>query len=139
MPLFALANAGVTIEASALETRVVLAVASGLVLGKVIGIFLFSWVSVRAGLARLPAGMTWSVLAGAACLGGIGFTMSLFIAGLAFTGPLHEEAKIGILVGSVISGAVGCLVLVISLPREGGSVFKSDSIESIGERREGVP
>ena len=117
MPLFALANAGVKVELSALASPVAIAVTLGLVLGKPIGIVLFSWASVALGWARLPEGVSWKVMAGAGCLGGIGFTMSLFIAGLAFTGRLLEEAKIGILTGSTVAAGLGCLLLVVFLPR----------------------
>jgi NhaA family Na+:H+ antiporter len=79
---------------------------------------LFSWLAVRLGLARLPEGMSWKVLIGAGCLGGIGFTMSLFIAGLAFGGTvMHDEAKIGILLGSLFSGVLGSVILLACLPR----------------------
>jgi NhaA family Na+:H+ antiporter len=85
----------------------------GLVVGKALGISLFSWLAVRSGLARLPAGVSWGLLAGAACLGGIGFTMSLFIAGLALPdATLLEESKIGILIGSTIAGTVGFALLL---------------------------
>ncbi|QEH35274.1 Na(+)/H(+) antiporter NhaA [Aquisphaera giovannonii] len=116
MPLFALANAGVRVEAQALATPIALAVAAGLVLGKPIGIVLFSALSVRMGWARLPDGVDWRAMIGAGCLGGIGFTMSLFIAGLALDGPLLDEAKIGVLVGSAASAILGCLLLIAFLP-----------------------
>jgi NhaA family Na+:H+ antiporter len=117
MPVFALANAGVEVEAHALETSVALAVTAGLVLGKPLGIVLFSYASVRMGLTRLPEGLDWKILLGAGCLGGIGFTMSLFIAGLALKGALLEQAKIGILAGSTLSATLGCLLLTAFLPR----------------------
>lgn len=115
MPVFALANAGVRVEPSALTTPVALAVVAGLALGKPIGIVFFSWLSVRLGLTRLPRGVDWRAMFGAGCLGGIGFTMSFFIAGLALRGDLLDDAKIGILAGSAISAALGCLLLVMSL------------------------
>ncbi len=115
MPVFALANAGVRVEPSALTTPVALAVVAGLALGKPIGIVLFSWLSVRLGLTRLPQGVDWRAMIGAGCLGGIGFTMSFFIAGLALRGDLLDDAKIGILAGSAISAALGCLLLVMAL------------------------
>jgi NhaA family Na+:H+ antiporter len=121
MPLFALANAGVAIHPSAVATPVALAVVSGLVLGKPIGIVLLSYASVRSGLARLPDGVDWRTMVGAGCLGGIGFTMSLFIAGLALDGPLLDEAKVGILAGSAVSAILGCLLLtVVSRSRPAG-------------------
>jgi NhaA family Na+:H+ antiporter len=111
MPVFALANAGVAIEAHALATPVALAVSAGLVLGKPVGIVLFSYASVRMGVTRLPDGIDWKLMVGAGCLGGIGFTMSLFIAGLALQGSLLHDAKIGILAGSTFSATLGCLLL----------------------------
>jgi NhaA family Na+:H+ antiporter len=117
MPLFALTNADVRIEFARLASPLAVSVVVGLVLGKPLGIVLFSWASVRLGLARLPHGVTWKVMLGAGCLGGIGFTMSLFIAGLAFADILLAEAKIGILFGSAISAALGCLLLCVYLPR----------------------
>jgi Na+:H+ antiporter, NhaA family len=117
MPVFALANAGVELRLSALGQPVAVAVAAGLVLGKPIGIVLACWVSLKVGLARLPAGVNGKVLVGAGCLAGIGFTMSIFIAGLALTGPALAEAKIGILAGSAVSAAVGSVLLVRFLPR----------------------
>jgi NhaA family Na+:H+ antiporter len=117
MPLFALANAGVEIESAAFATPVAVAVAAGLILGKPLGIVFFSWASVRAGLARLPAGINERILIGAGCLAGIGFTMSLFIAGLALGGVNLVQAKIGILGGSTISALLGSLLLLRFLPR----------------------
>ncbi len=119
MPLFALANAGVAIKHSALGEPVVLAVAAGLVVGKPLGIVLLSWLSVRLGLARLPTGVNWKVLLGAGCLAGIGFTMSLFIAGLALKGDENqlEAGKLGTLLGSAISAVLGCGLLLAFLPK----------------------
>jgi len=121
MPLFAAANAGVRIEAAGLATPVALAVAAGLILGKPLGIVLFSWASVRLGATRLPEGVNWKMMVGAGCLGGIGFTMSLFIAGLGLEGTLLDEAKIGILTGSAVSAALGCALLLAFLPRKSGA------------------
>jgi NhaA family Na+:H+ antiporter len=121
MPLFALANAGVRIEASELLHPVGVAVAAGLVLGKPIGILLASALFVKLGLARLPAGVGWPALAGGGCLAGIGFTMALFIAGLALEGELLDAAKIGILGGSLVSVLLGALLLAVFLPRPVGA------------------
>lgn len=122
MPLFALANAGVVVELSDLGKPVAVAVALGLILGKPLGIVLFSWGAVKLGLAQLPAGINGKVLVGAGCLAGIGFTMALFIASLALRGPdlgPHlDEAKIGILGGSTVSAVLGSLLLLRFLPRE---------------------
>jgi len=119
MPIFALANAGVNLEPAALGHPVAVAVAAALVLGKPLGIVLFSLTFLRLGWANLPEGVNVKVLVGGGCLAGIGFTMSLFIAGLAFDGPHLDEAKIGILVGSTLSAALGSFVLFRVLPREG--------------------
>ena len=126
MPVFALANAGVAVRgdaASGIGGSVTLGVISGLLLGKPAGILLASWVAVRLGIAELPASVTWSGIHGAAWLGGIGFTMSLFVAGLAFTDEsLLASAKAGILMASAIAGATGYLLLSRgSARRAGGS------------------
>lgn len=115
MPLFALANAGVAVHPAALLSPVALAVAAGLFVGKPVGVVLFSWLAVRTGLARLPTGVTWPVLLGGGFLAGIGFTMSLFVAGLALDGDLLAAGKIGTLCGSGASAAVGAAVLVAVL------------------------
>ncbi|HEV2149435.1 MAG TPA: Na+/H+ antiporter NhaA [Longimicrobiaceae bacterium] len=115
IPLFALANAGVHLSGNVAEAfahPVTLGVILGLVVGKPIGITLFSWAAVRAGLATRPEGITWRALHGVSWLGGIGFTMSLFIATLAFpTGAMVDEAKMGILAASLVAGIVGWLLL----------------------------
>jgi len=117
VPLFALANAGVTLPGAdslvaAVGHPITLGVVLGLGVGKQVGIFGFSWLSVRAGLAALPEGVTWRQIYGASWLGGIGFTMSIFIASLAFPQTdLLDRAKIGILLASTIAGIVGWSVL----------------------------
>jgi NhaA family Na+:H+ antiporter len=115
MPLFALANAGVALPSdlgAAFKTPVTLGVMAGLVLGKPLGITLAAWLAVRVGLAERPAGVGWIDLHGVAWLGGIGFTMSLFIGALAFREQdLLAGAKIGVLAASTIAGAVGWLIL----------------------------
>jgi len=117
MPLFAIANAGVTIRAEAFGDIVGFAVAAGLVIGKPVGIVLFSGLAVRSGLARLPQNVTWSVLAAGGVLAGIGFTMSLFIAGLALEDRMLDAAKVGILSASVICAVAGTLLLLWLLPK----------------------
>ncbi len=116
MPLFALANAGVGIEAASLGSPVAFAVTTGLVLGKPGGIVLFSWIATRLGFARLPSGVNWKIMMGAGCLAGIGFTMSIFIAGLALQDNLLDDGKIGTLVGSTISAILGCSLLLMFMP-----------------------
>ena len=114
MPVFALANAGVDVRGGLLDSlslSVVGGVVAGLLLGKPLGITLFSWAAVRMGLATLPQ-TTWRGLHGVSWLGGIGFTMSLFIASLAFSDEsLLNSAKVGILTASVIAGLTGAILL----------------------------
>lgn len=126
MPIFAFANAGVQIGAEAstlLVTPVTLGVVLGMLVGKQAGIMAACWAAVRFGLAELPQGMTWRLLYGLSWLAGIGFTMSLFIGQLAFAPHgTHEldpaaaahlaEAKIGILIGSIVAGTVGTFFLI---------------------------
>jgi NhaA family Na+:H+ antiporter len=116
LPLFALANAGVVFVGydviELLLEPVSLGVALGLLVGKPLGITAFTWLAVRLGLADLPRGVRWRHVIGAGLLGGVGFTMALFISGLAFrAGILQTEAKLAILVTSVVAGAAGYLVL----------------------------
>ena len=86
----------------------------GLLVGKPLGIFPASWGAVKSGLAELPEGATWRMLLAVACLGGIGFTMSLFVDSLAFTDPdLVDRGKIAILMGSLAAAVVGCLLILI--------------------------
>lgn len=117
MPLFALDNAGVHVEAEAVAEPVAVAVALGLFLGKPTGVLLFSFLAVKLRIAKLPQGVTWTVLLGGGFLAGIGFTMSLFVANLAFGAhpALLAEAKIGVLTGSVLSAAVGAAFLLVTL------------------------
>jgi NhaA family Na+:H+ antiporter len=117
MPLFAFANAGVPIEAGAFTDSVAIAVVVGLCVGKPVGIVLFSWLAVRTGLAKLPEGISWAILAAGGVLAGIGFTMSLFIAGLALSERLLLAAKIGILTGSALCAVLGLALLLWFLPR----------------------
>ncbi len=112
MPVFALANAGVPIAVESIGEPVAIAVAAGLFFGKAVGIFLASWLTVKLGWAARPAGVTWPVLGGAAFLGGIGFTMALFIASLALSADLLVAAKIGVIMGSFVSAIVGMAFLV---------------------------
>lgn len=121
MPVFALANAGVIFSADAarsLADPISLGVICGLVLGKPIGIVLFSWLATRCRIAAMLNGVSWRQIAGVGLLGGIGFTMSLFIANLAFGDtPALKMAKVGILAASIISGVAGTVVLFRRRPR----------------------
>jgi NhaA family Na+:H+ antiporter len=115
MPLFALANAGVSLGdnlGDAAASRISLGIIAGLVLGKQLGVLLATWLAVRTGLSALPSGASWRHIYGAACLAGIGFTMSLFIADLAFLDANSISlAKIGILAASILAGALGWIIL----------------------------
>ncbi len=119
VPVFALANAGVafSINGNLFSSPVVWGIILGLVVGKQVGVTFFAWLAVKLGLADLPEGLTWRHIYGAGWLAGIGFTMSLFVGGLAFgSGELLSQAKIGILAASVISGGVGWFILRTTPP-----------------------
>ena len=125
LPVFALANAGVALDGGVLReavgSTIALGITLGLVVGKPLGIVLASLLAVRLGLGRLPDGTGWRMLTGLGAVGGIGFTVSLFIAGLSFPGEelLTSEAKIGILAGSILSAAVGVTLLLLATRRVG--------------------
>jgi NhaA family Na+:H+ antiporter len=116
MPLFALSNAGVSVTGTS-GGPVMLGVALGLVIGKPLGIMAAAWAAVRLRIAILPSEVNWTALHGCAWLGGIGFTMSLFIATLAFDGTaLLDMAKLGILGGSLVAAIVGTFILRSGIP-----------------------
>lgn len=116
MPVFALANAGLTLHGSpteALASNVGMGVLLGLFVGKQLGVFGASYLAVKSGLAKLPGNLRWGQIYGAALLAGIGFTMSLFVTGLAFADPaMVDNAKLGILGGSLISAVAGAGLLI---------------------------
>jgi NhaA family Na+:H+ antiporter len=127
IPLFAFANAGVDLSGvhfADLFSGVSLAVMLGLVLGKFLGVFSFSWLAIKTKVATMPTGVNWKSFASVCVLCGIGFTVSMFIADLAYS-PLGEagrqsldHAKLGILCGTIIAALVGSLLLNRTLPRE---------------------
>lgn len=126
MPLFAFANAGITLSGAegAVAGPVTYAIVIGLVLGKSVGIYLFTWLAVRSRVTALPQGMNWQNVAGVSLLGGIGFTVSLFIANLSFGETdevLLNQAKLGVLVGTVLAGVLGYVVLRYVLPKQEGA------------------
>jgi len=118
MPLFGLANAGLRLGGITLAdfgTPVMLGVALGLIVGKPLGAFGAAWVAVRLGWAKMPAGLNWVRLFGAAPLCGIGFTMSLFIGDLGFHGSaIQAEVKLAVFTGSVVSAVLGLVVLALA-------------------------
>ncbi len=123
LPIFALANAGVELGAvgKVFTDPVGLGIVLGLVVGKPVGIFLASLIAVRTGLGKLPEDTTWPMVLGLGAVGGIGFTVSLFIAGLSFPGAdlLTEEAKIAILLASLMAAVLGVVLLVLGTRGQG--------------------
>lgn len=119
LPLFAFANAGVSLQGLSLENLlepIPLGIAAGLFAGKAIGIFGATWIAVMGGLAGKPDGATWLQILGVALLGGIGFTMSLFIGMLAFPNPAEAASlRLGVLTGSLLSAVAGYLILTASV------------------------
>ncbi|HVW29244.1 MAG TPA: Na+/H+ antiporter NhaA [Polyangiaceae bacterium] len=111
MPVFALANAGVQLSWEKLVHPVSIAVATALVVGKPVGVIALCWLAERARVGTRPADLSWSVIAAASVLTGIGFTMSIFIAGLAFDSATLDAAKVGILSAALFSGSVGLVLL----------------------------
>jgi len=116
MPLFAFSNSGITLHAGFLNdvfsSSITLGIIMGLVVGKFVGVLMFSWVAVKTKITTLPHGVTWKQIIGVALLAGIGFTMSLFITTLAFKDvQLVTDAKLGIFIASIISGVAGYFVL----------------------------
>jgi len=116
VPLFALANAGVVIRSDSFDapgaTMLTIAVMVGLVVGKTLGIAGAAWLAARTGIGRLPEGVTWPMMLAISTVAGIGFTVSLFIAELAFaTGPLQDAAKLGVLAASAVAALAGGLAL----------------------------
>nr|WP_320038453.1 Na+/H+ antiporter NhaA [uncultured Bacteroides sp.] len=123
MPIFAFANAGVVLAGAEEEVigGVTFAVASGLVLGKFVGIFSFTWLTIKLKISKMPENMDWKNLAGVSMLGGVGFTVALFIATLSFgdaESVLLNQAKLGIIGGTVIAGLLGYLYLHKVLPKK---------------------
>ena len=127
IPLFAFANAGIfllDINPVTVVSGISLAILTGLVVGKFIGILLFSWASVKLGLAPMPENADWKMMSAVSLLGGIGFTVSLFIASLTFDASTPDglamlnDAKLGIVAGSLIAGIGGYILLRLSLPKE---------------------
>ncbi|MBQ5896180.1 MAG: Na+/H+ antiporter NhaA [Bacteroidaceae bacterium] len=127
IPLFALANVGVDFEGMAfsdLFAGVALSVMVGLVAGKFIGVFSFSWIAIKLGIVQLPQGANWKSFASVCMLCGIGLTVSIFIAGLSYAdagesgAQMLNQAKLGILCGSAISATIGCLLLNRNLPKK---------------------
>ena len=124
IPLFAFANAGIVLTSKyggQLEIGLLTwAVMIGLIVGKFVGIYLFTWLAIKCKLSSLVNGMTWSNLAGISMLGGIGFTVSLFISNLSFGNDvvMLSQAKLGVLLGTMVAGIWGCIILHFTLPKQ---------------------
>jgi NhaA family Na+:H+ antiporter len=133
VPLFALANAGVALGgglADAFAAPVTLGVILGLVIGKPVGITLFAWLAVKLGAAARPRGVSWGAIHGVSWLGGIGFTMSLFVTGLAFTDAAAiDQAKVGIFAASLAAGVMGWVMLRRARPRADDPVADEEGDE----------
>ncbi len=111
MPLFAFANAGVTLSPANLDGTLTIAVLVAFAFGKPIGVLAFSWLAIRSGIATRPPELSWATLTGGGLLAGIGFTMALFIANLSFGQTLIESAKLGIFLASAVSAVAGLALL----------------------------
>lgn len=111
MPLFALANAGITIKFSDFKSWITAATFLGLAFGKPIGILSFSWLAISTGIAKRPQELSWRLMIGGSVLAGIGFTMSLFIAELSFNPELINHAKVGIFLASIFCALIGIFLL----------------------------
>jgi NhaA family Na+:H+ antiporter len=123
IPVFALANAGIPLSGEAIgdafTSRVTLGVVLGLVVGKLVGISGITWLAVRLGVGRLPEGVRWRQMIGMAAVAGIGFTVAIFVAGLAYDVPaLQDEAKIGVLAASLLAAALGAAIILSGRPPE---------------------
>ena len=136
VPLFALVNAGVRLDAAVLDARVTVGVVLGLVLGKTVGVLGGAWIAVRLGVGRLPGSVTWRHMLGLAATAGIGFTVALFVTGLSFTDQtLTSSAKIGILLASTVAGVAGFVLLRSLPPRPHGG---PSEVESVDRERRGT-
>ncbi|TMX38383.1 Na+/H+ antiporter NhaA [Vibrio sp. Hep-1b-8] len=136
LPLFAFANAGISLEGVSLDgltSMLPLGIALGLLIGKPLGIFSFSWLAVKSGIAKLPEGINFVHIFAVSVLCGIGFTMSIFISSLAF-GSVNAEfdtyARLGILMGSTTAAVLGYFLLHVSLPKKVASVEGSEQVNS---------
>ncbi|MGI9605237.1 MAG: Na+/H+ antiporter NhaA, partial [Acidimicrobiales bacterium] len=138
LPLFALSNAGIELSGDAISeastSTVTLGIILGLVVGKTVGVTLFSWIAIRSGLGRMPRGVTWPQIASVAMLAGIGFTVALFITGLAFQSDelavLDTQARMGILFASLVASIVGLALLAHATK----SKPETPSVETVEKR-----
>ena len=131
LPVFALANAGIVLSvdvlSDALSSSITVGVLLALPIGKAVGVLGMTWLAIRLGISRLPTGVTWSHILGVGLLGGIGFTVAIFVSGIAFDDPvLVEQAKLGVLGATLLSGAAGYLFLRFVGARRSGSELANE-------------
>jgi len=124
MPLFALANAGIPLKGLSLDIltdAVVVGIILGLFIGKQLGVFIFSWLLIQLGMAKLPKNSSWMSIYGVSLLCGIGFTMSLFLGTLSFENANNylREVRLGVIIGSILSGLIGAIVLQMAFTESG--------------------
>ncbi len=145
IPLFAFANAGIyllDIEPTAVVSGISLAIMVSLVIGKFVGIFLFSWLGVKTGIAPMPEKSNWKMMSAISLLGGIGFTVSLFIASLTFDtsypigAEMLDNAKLGIVAGSLTAGLLGYMLLRITLPKSANTIEPGTTSATHNEQRQ---
>lgn len=140
MPIFALANAGVVIDSNWLQmigSPVAMGVSFGLLFGKIIGIYGLCILGLKLGWYEMPDGFNKSMILGVSCLAAIGFTMSLFITALAFENPVYiEQAKMGILMASMVSGLMGYLILKRAISHKNRFFSSSKNVVATGEGEE---
>lgn len=145
IPLFAFANAGIyllDIEPTAVVSGISLAIMVSLVVGKFVGIFLFSWLGVKTGIAPMPEKSNWKMMSAISLLGGIGFTVSLFIASLTFDtsypigAEMLDNAKLGIVAGSLTAGLLGYMLLRITLPKSANAIEPGTTSATHNEQRQ---
>ncbi|MBA3983571.1 MAG: Na+/H+ antiporter NhaA, partial [Acidimicrobiia bacterium] len=135
VPVFALGNAGIELSGGAFTdpSDILVGVGFALVVGKLVGITAFSWIAVRLGLGRLPDGAGWPHIIGVGALAGIGFTVSLFITGLAFdSAALQDDAKIGVLAASVTAAVLGAVLIGVADRRRPDPVPDAERIGQAG-------
>jgi NhaA family Na+:H+ antiporter len=134
LPLFALSHAGVSLATANLTSPITLAIFLGFVFGKPIGIALFSWIAVRLKIAILPENLNWGMIIGGGMLAGIGFTMALFIAELAYDPNQINSAKLGIFLASIVSAFLGIIFLRYFSVKKNGKVLDDACYSNLSNR-----
>ena len=142
IPVFGFANAGVSLiglSPADLFAPLPIGIALGLLIGKQVGIWGTAWLGVKAGFAKLPDGVNWRLLHGLSLLAAIGFTMSLFVGGLAFNDPAQiDSVKIGVLAGSLIAAVTGFFLLKVALPENVSAAQLDENRETLPDFNDGI-